>query len=120
MGPKKTTIADALFTHSQQKVLSRIGAGAAPKTMPSCGGRWMARRFSCWVMRISSDNLERLARIAKLKREAPDRREFLGLVHSGRVRLADAKRSDLSAESRFDLAYNAAHVLALAAVRWHG
>jgi len=69
---------------------------------------------------MPSDNLENPARIGTLRREAPDRLEFLGLLHSGRVRLADAKRSDLSAESRFDLAYNAAHALALAAMRWHG
>lgn len=61
---------------------------------------------------MSSDNLENLARIGKLKREAPEEREFLGLLHSGRVRLADARLAGLSAESRFDLAYNAAHALA--------
>lgn len=44
----------------------------------------------------------------------------MGLVRSGLTRLADAQREDLSAESRFDLAYNAAHSLALAALRWHG
>lgn len=67
-----------------------------------------------------SDNLENLVRIGKLKREAPDAREFLGLLESGRVRLEDARLAGLSAESRFDLAYNAAHALALAALRWHG
>jgi len=36
------------------------------------------------------------------------------------VRLADAQRPELSAESRFDLAYNAAHAFSLAALRWHG
>jgi hypothetical protein len=66
------------------------------------------------------DNLGNRVRIGKMKREAPDGREFLGLLHSGRVRLADARLSGLSAESRFDLAYNAAHALALAALRWHG
>jgi hypothetical protein len=35
-------------------------------------------------------------------------------------RFADAEKDDLSMESRFDLAYNAAHGLALAALRWHG
>lgn len=65
-------------------------------------------------------NLENLARIGKLKREAPDAREFAGLRRSGRVRLADARQTALSLESRFDLAYNAAHALALAALRWHG
>lgn len=34
--------------------------------------------------------------------------------------VADAERADLSYESRFDLAYNAAHSLALAALRFHG
>jgi len=69
---------------------------------------------------MPSANLESLARIGKLKREAPDGREFMGLLHSGRVRLADARFAGLSPESRFDLAYNAAHALALAALRWHG
>lgn len=68
---------------------------------------------------MSSANLENLARIGKLKREAPDAREFAGLLHSGRVRLADAQHPNLSIESRFDLAYNAAHALSLAALRFH-
>lgn len=46
--------------------------------------------------------------------------EFTGLLHSGKIRLHDAENIALSAESRFDLAYNAAHALALAALRWHG
>jgi len=71
-------------------------------------------------VRMPSDNLEKIVRIGKLKREAPDGREFLGLLHSGRVRLADARLAGLSAESRFDLAYSAACALALAALRWHG
>lgn len=41
-------------------------------------------------------------------------------MRSAKVRLADAHLSALSAESQFDLAYNAAHALALAALRWHG
>lgn len=69
---------------------------------------------------MPSANLENLVRIGKLKRETPDRQEFLGLLRSGRVRLADARLAGLSAEGRFDLAYNAAHALALAALRWHG
>ncbi|HXS53984.1 MAG TPA: hypothetical protein VN782_15725 [Usitatibacter sp.] len=36
------------------------------------------------------------------------------------ARLADAGNSANSIESRFDLAYNAAHGLCLAALRWHG
>ena len=36
------------------------------------------------------------------------------------TRLADAGTASLALESRFDLAYNAAHALCLAALRWHG
>lgn len=46
--------------------------------------------------------------------------ETAGLIRSGRARLADAMNPALSAESRFDLAYNAAHALCLAALRWRG
>lgn len=68
----------------------------------------------------SSPELENLARIGTLHRERPSRREFEGLVSSGELRLADARRIELSSASRFDLAYNAAHALALAALRHHG
>ena len=64
-----------------------------------------------------SDNLANLARIGKLKVEAFSETEFNGLVISARRRLADARNQALSAESRFDLAYNASHALALAALR---
>ena len=46
-----------------------------------------------------------------LRRESPDAKEFAGLKHSGRTRLADAENQQISLESRFDLAYNAAHAL---------
>lgn len=55
-----------------------------------------------------------------LKAEAPDANEFAGLRRSGLARLADARTDSLSLEGRFDLAYNAAHALCLAALRWHG
>lgn len=55
-----------------------------------------------------------------LRAEPPDKKEFEGLVHSGHARLRDALNTALSPESRFDLAYNAAHALCLAALRWHG
>lgn len=55
-----------------------------------------------------------------LKAEPPDAREFAGLKRSGEARLKDAQNSALSLESRFDLAYNAAHALSFAALRWHG
>ena len=55
-----------------------------------------------------------------LSREAPDAKEFDGLVRSGLARLRDAESAANSLESRFDLAYNAAHSFALAALRFHG
>ena len=66
---------------------------------------------------MSSTELDRLVGPRGLKREPPSRTEFEGLVHSGKVRLEDAGNENLSLESRFDLAYNAAHALALAALR---
>ncbi|MBE0597108.1 MAG: hypothetical protein IH614_07555 [Desulfuromonadales bacterium] len=69
---------------------------------------------------MTSPNFENLVTTGQLKREPGDRREFDGLVRSARARLADARKHPLSIESRFDLAYNSAHALALAALRWHG
>lgn len=66
------------------------------------------------------DNLDNLVKTNKLKVEPFDQGEFEGLIKSGKARLKDAKITTLSSESRFDLAYNAAHALALAALRWHG
>jgi len=69
---------------------------------------------------MTSSPLDNLVRIGKLKAEPPAQAEFDGLVRSGLVRLRDAENAALSLESRFDLAYNAAHALSLAALRWHG
>lgn len=69
---------------------------------------------------MSSEHLNNLAKMGLLKPEPPDQTEFRGLVESGTKRLKDANNKALSDESRFDLAYNAAHALALAAMRWHG
>jgi hypothetical protein len=55
-----------------------------------------------------------------LGKEAPDAKEFGGLVRSGLARLRDAESVANSLESRFDLAYGAAHALCLAALRYHG
>jgi hypothetical protein len=64
--------------------------------------------------------LDNLVRIGKLKAEPPTKAEFDGLVRSGRARLKDAETPQLSVYGRFDLAYNAAHALALAALRRRG
>ena len=61
--------------------------------------------------------LDSLVRTGLLKVEEGSRTELEGLLHSARVRLADANEERTSIESRFDLAYNAAHALALAAQR---
>ena len=55
-----------------------------------------------------------------LKAEPSDAAEFAGLKRSAHARLKDALNEDISLESRFDLAYNAAHALCLAALRSHG
>lgn len=64
--------------------------------------------------------LDNLVRAGKLKAEPGAQVELDGLLNSGRNRLKDAHNPDISLESRFDLAYNAAHALSLAALRWHG
>jgi len=69
---------------------------------------------------MTSAELENLARLGHLKREPPVASEIRGLLHSGEARLADAANRGLSLESRFDLAYNAAHALALAGLRLRG
>ena len=66
---------------------------------------------------MPSAELESLVRVGQLKREPPVASEIKGLVRSGEARLADADNPALSLESRFDLAYNAAHALCLAALR---
>jgi hypothetical protein len=52
-----------------------------------------------------------------LRKEDADPAETAGLSRSGTVRLADARNAANSLESRFDLAYNAAHSFCLAALR---
>jgi hypothetical protein len=68
---------------------------------------------------MTSTALQNIVWTGLLKVEAPDRAEFEGLVESGRARLREQNQS-LALGSRFDLAYNAAHALSLAALRWHG
>lgn len=65
-----------------------------------------------------SSPLENQAGLGKsLTQELPDENEIAGLLRSGLMRLSDAKNTTLSLEGRFDLAYNAAHALCLAALR---
>lgn len=67
-----------------------------------------------------NDKLENLVKIRQLKAEQADPEEMAGLIRSGTVRLEDARNDTLNKQSRFDLAYNAAHALSLAALRKAG
>lgn len=64
--------------------------------------------------------LDNLVRAGSLREEPPLLAEIEGLLSSAEKRLRDARNTDNSDDSRYDLAYNAAHALALAALRWHG
>lgn len=64
---------------------------------------------------MSHPQLDNLVHIGQLKAEPPSEAECQGLLRSGLRRLEDAGLNELSLESRFDLAYNAAHALSLAA-----
>lgn len=66
---------------------------------------------------MPSNELENLVRIGRLKHEPPSEREQQGLRESADARLADANLPGLSYASRFDLAYNGSHALALYALR---
>jgi hypothetical protein len=65
-------------------------------------------------------NLENLVKTGGLNKEPLDKKEFEGLVASASDRLNDVLNGQLSYASRFDLTYNAAHALALAALRYRG
>jgi hypothetical protein len=65
-------------------------------------------------------NLENLARARQLHAEPPDDREIAKLLAAAQNFLDDARGAGLSLNSRFALAYNAAHSLALAALRSAG
>jgi hypothetical protein len=69
---------------------------------------------------MSKKELENLAQRGHLKAEVPLPDEIEGMIRAARKRLADAQKTTLAPESRFDLAYNAAHGLALAALRLKG
>ena len=64
--------------------------------------------------------LDNLVRIGQLKAEPRNSLEFARMLAMANTRLADAQLGSLSLEGRFTSAYNAAHVAALAALRWHG
>ena len=69
---------------------------------------------------MTSAELDRLVGTGQLHGEPPAESEIEGLITSADARLADAGKAGLSLDSKFDLAYNAAHALATAALRLHG
>src|SRR5690348_16995017 len=69
---------------------------------------------------MAKQQLDNLVRIARLKAEAPSRGEFDGMVKSARRGLADAQNESIETDSQFDLAIEAAHKFALAALRREG
>ena len=66
------------------------------------------------------EQLDNLVKAGQLKAEPSSEQEVTGMIRSGLARLRDARNETLSIESRFDLAYNAAHALSLAALRKTG
>jgi len=69
---------------------------------------------------MSTRELDNLVRINQLKAEPATRGEFDGMLRSARTHLKDAQNASIGHDSQFDLAYGAAHRLALAALRQHG
>jgi len=69
---------------------------------------------------MGKPELDNLVRIKRLKLEPGSRAEFDGMVRSARTHLADAQNESIDTDSQFDLAYGAAHRLALAALRQRG
>lgn len=69
---------------------------------------------------MTLEHLDNLVKTNNLKTEPADQKEFDGMVMSAKRRLQDANVESLSDDSRFSLAYGAAHALSLAAMRWHG
>jgi hypothetical protein len=69
---------------------------------------------------MSLPELDNLVRIGQLKAEPRNEAESGRMLGMARTRLADAWLPNVSREGRFASAYTAAHVAALAALRWHG
>lgn len=69
---------------------------------------------------MAPSRFENLARTGELIAEPPHGPDLDRLLASAKSRLHDAHKRDISFDSRFDLAYNAAHALALVALRRHG
>lgn len=69
---------------------------------------------------MATEALANLVRIGQLKSEAPNLAEVQRMLAQAKTRWADAQIASASADGRFTSVYGAAHVAALAALRWHG
>jgi hypothetical protein len=69
---------------------------------------------------MGKQELDNLVKTRNLKVEAASRKEFDGMVKSARRGLADAQNESIETDSQFDLAVEAGHKLALAALRHQG
>jgi len=69
---------------------------------------------------MGKQELDNLVAIKKLQAEPASRKEFDGMLASGRRSLKDSQYEELETDSQFTLAYGAAHSFALAALRQHG
>ena len=69
---------------------------------------------------MAHDELDNLVRIRQLRVGDATESEIRNLIERGLKKLRDSKRVELAPESQFDLVYNAAHALSLAALRFAG
>lgn len=69
---------------------------------------------------MSNDQLKNLVKTNQLEIETADDDEIETLIASGGNKLDDAQNDDNSIDSRFGLAYSAAHALSSAALRRNG
>jgi len=69
---------------------------------------------------MGHEKLDNLVKARQLSSGVATSGEVDSLIQRGLKKLYDSKNGDLDPESRFDLAYNAAHALALAALRHAG
>ena len=69
---------------------------------------------------MAHENLDNLVKIRQLSVGGATESEVGNLIERGLKKLRDSKRVDLDPESQFDLVYNAAHALSLAALRYAG
>lgn len=69
---------------------------------------------------MAKPELDNLVKIKKLKTEPPLRKEYDGMLKSAERGLTDAQNESIDPDSQFDLAAEAAHKFALAALRREG